>query len=284
LITRFISLIDYKGANMLDEFKQFVATHFPKIATKEEIKNILEVITDHFEHSQQYTPDLFSIHHPMRGPIPFELYDYQRNLLSSYENNRMVVVSTARQMGITSLTSLYLLCKAMNKPEQSIMISSSNSNTARDALDRILYAHKSSSYPLPDVLHKGKGYVQFDNGSCIRISAVNEGALCGLDLNYLFIDNAAFISHSKLDEFLCCAASSTCHGGQIIMVSTPGNQFFTGPYERILLGDDDYWHRVFIDYRDHPRWSQEWEDSVKAMIGQDMFEREYRGSLIQSQT
>lgn len=39
------------------------------------------------------------IQHPIRGIIPFDMYDYQKEMISAYNDNRFVVVLSARQTG-----------------------------------------------------------------------------------------------------------------------------------------------------------------------------------------
>lgn len=48
------------------------------------------------------------IQHPVRGSIPFELYNYQDKMLDTYQEHRQVIVLSARQTGkcLTLTTNL----------------------------------------------------------------------------------------------------------------------------------------------------------------------------------
>ncbi len=39
------------------------------------------------------------IQHPVKGPVPFELYDYQIEMIRAFEKNRQCIVLSARQTG-----------------------------------------------------------------------------------------------------------------------------------------------------------------------------------------
>lgn len=46
-----------------------------------------------------FTENYVKIQHPVKGAIPFKLYDYQKKLLNNYKNNRYNVVMAPRQTG-----------------------------------------------------------------------------------------------------------------------------------------------------------------------------------------
>jgi hypothetical protein len=39
------------------------------------------------------------VQHPVKGRLPFELYDYQEDMVRTYANNRQVVAMCSRQLG-----------------------------------------------------------------------------------------------------------------------------------------------------------------------------------------
>ena len=49
------------------------------------------------------------IQHPIRGKIPFELYDFQEKSVNEFHQNRFNVILKARQLGISTLTAGYSL-------------------------------------------------------------------------------------------------------------------------------------------------------------------------------
>ena len=49
------------------------------------------------------------IQHPIRGKIPFELYDFQEEVVGNFTKERFNVILKARQLGISTLTAGYSL-------------------------------------------------------------------------------------------------------------------------------------------------------------------------------
>ena len=47
------------------------------------------------------------IQHPLKGTIPFDLYDFQENCLSSFQDNRFNIVLKSRQMGLSTVAAAY---------------------------------------------------------------------------------------------------------------------------------------------------------------------------------
>lgn len=71
-----------------------------------------------------FAKNYLKILHPIQGSIPFELHQYQKDLLDIYEKNRYVLVIKFRQGGFTTLTILYLLWKCMFQQDQRVFITS----------------------------------------------------------------------------------------------------------------------------------------------------------------
>ena len=62
------------------------------------------------------------IQHPVRGAIPFELYDYQVDMLRAYQKHKSVVVLSARQTGKSTVSSMFLLWFAIFNFDKTILI------------------------------------------------------------------------------------------------------------------------------------------------------------------
>ena len=45
------------------------------------------------------------VQHPMKGKVPFHLYEYQEASLKTFENHRFNIVLKARQLGLSTLTA-----------------------------------------------------------------------------------------------------------------------------------------------------------------------------------
>ena len=72
--------------------------------TKKEItKEILKAGKDPVYFINNYC----KISHPMKGLIPFKLYDYQEDLISDFNDYRFSIILKARQLGISTITAAF---------------------------------------------------------------------------------------------------------------------------------------------------------------------------------
>ena len=80
-------------------------TNVPQPFTKEEVEEYVKCRDDIVYFLKNYV----QVIHVDKGLIPFDLYDYQEDLINTLHNNRYVIVKSARQSG-KSVTSLgYIL-------------------------------------------------------------------------------------------------------------------------------------------------------------------------------
>jgi len=49
------------------------------------------------------------IQHPIRGKIPFDLYDFQEKTVREFKDNRFNIILKSRQLGISTLSAGYSL-------------------------------------------------------------------------------------------------------------------------------------------------------------------------------
>ena len=79
------------------------------LTRKETLKEIVRCGKD----PGYFIDNYVKISHPMKGLVPFKLYDFQDNLISDFNNNRFNVILKARQLGISTVTAAYI-CWMMN--------------------------------------------------------------------------------------------------------------------------------------------------------------------------
>ena len=62
------------------------------------------------------------IQHPIKGKIPFDLYDFQEKTINEFEQNRMNIILKARQLGISTLTAGYSLWMMTFHQDKNILV------------------------------------------------------------------------------------------------------------------------------------------------------------------
>lgn len=168
------------------------------------------------------------IEHPIRGLIPFDLFDYQTKLLSDYKNVRFNIVNKARQLGISEASAAYALWLMNFRRNKNIVVLATKKETAKNIIRKVKtgLANLPKWLILSDVSSDNVFSIEFKNGS--RIKAVSTAKDAGRSEagSLLIIDEAAHIDN--MEEIWTGLRPVVTAGGSVIMLSSPkgvGNTF-----------------------------------------------------------
>ena len=140
------------------------------------------------------SPTVFAAQTQLDG-VPFEPTNPQYHFYLIAERADHLVVTKARQVGITEAAVRYLLWKAIFKGETSLYFAP-NIGMAEHAAELTLKAYRSlpgwmRSVIAPPLIMSRRQFV-LDNGAAINFGAANLAAACGASAHNIFIDEAAF--------------------------------------------------------------------------------------------
>ena len=98
-------------------------------------KNLKDIIKDEYAKCAS-TPAYFmkryaKIQHPTRGKILFNLYPFQEDVLSEFDNNRWNIVLKSRQLGISTLIAGYSLWMMLFNQDKNILVIATKQETAK---------------------------------------------------------------------------------------------------------------------------------------------------------
>ena len=168
------------------------------------------------------------IQHPVRGLIPFDLYDYQAVLLKDYQENRFNVVLKARQLGISETTAAYATWMMLFRRDKNVVVVATKKETAKNIIRKVATAIKNlpAWLMLTDVVANNVFSIELTNGS--RIKAVSTARDAGRSEagSLLIIDEAAHIEN--MEEIWTGLRPVVAAGGSATILSTPkgvGNTF-----------------------------------------------------------
>src|SRR3990167_11527983 len=77
---------------------------------------------------------------PVKGLVPFIPYEFQKELINSFKTNRFNILLKARQIGATTLSSLWALHLAIFHQNKNILIVATNQSTAMGIIDKVKIA------------------------------------------------------------------------------------------------------------------------------------------------
>ena len=172
-----------------------------------------------------FAKNYVKIVHVDRGLVPFDLYDYQEEMVNTFHNNRFVICKMPRQTGKSTTIVSYLLHYALFNEQSNIAILANKGSTARDILERLKTAYEN----LPKWLQQGvvvwnRGNIEIENGSKIMAASTSSSAVRGSSFNIIFMDEFAHIDPPNLAEEFFTSVYPTISSGEttkVFIVSTP---------------------------------------------------------------
>ncbi len=216
------------------------------------------------------------------GLIHFKLYDYQKELIEHFDENRFSVVLACRQSGKSITACAFLLWYLLFQPEQTIAILANKGAIAREMLTRITTMLEHIPFFLqPGTKVLNRGSIEFENESRIIASATGANSIRGLSVNLLYLDEFAFVENAE--QFYTSTYPVVTSGGQskVIITSTAngiGNMYHK-LYEGAVQGKNEY-KDFKVHWRDVPGRDDAWKKMTVANTSELQFEQEFGNSFL----
>ena len=213
------------------------------------------------------------------GLQPFKLYNFQKEMVDTFHNNRFSICKLPRQSGKSTTIIAYLLHYAIFNANVNIAILANKAAIARDLLGRLQLAYEN----LPKFIQQGvinwnKGSLELENGSRILAAATSSSAVRGGSYNIIFLDEFAYVPNNIAEEFFSSVYPTISSGksSKVMIVSTPHgmNMFYKmwndsiherNSYKPIEVhwsevpGRDEKWKAETIKNTSELQWNQEFE-------------------------
>ena len=219
------------------------------------------------------------------GLVPFSMYDFQKEILNDFHNNRFNIAKLPRQTGKSTTVVAYLLYYAIFYDSVNIGILANKASTARELLGRLQLAYEN----LPKWMQHGilvwnKGNVELENGSKILAASTSASAVRGMSFNILFLDEFAFVPNHVAEQFFASVYPTITSGKstKVIIISTPnGMNHFYKMWEDARRGKNDYVtnevHWSQVPGRD-AKWKEETIKNTSPRQFAQEFECDFLGS------
>jgi len=207
------------------------------------------------------------IQHPIRGKIPFELYDFQEKSVGEFKDNRFNIILKARQLGISTLTAGYALWMMTFHQDKNVLVIATKQEVAKNLVTKVRVMHANlPSWLKQRCVEDNKLNLRYMNGSQIKAVSSGPEAARSEALSLLILDEAAFID--KIDEIWTAAQSTLTTGGSCIALSTPngvGNWF----HKTWIEAEEatGMFNPIKLHWTVHPDRGQEWRDEQDTLLG-----------------
>ena len=219
------------------------------------------------------------------GLIPFNMWDFQEEMVRDFHANRFSICKMPRQVGKTTTTVGYMLWCVLFQEEYNIAILANKGQLAQEILSRVQKAYEY----LPLWLQQGiitwnKRNIELENGSKIYAYATSAAGVRGGTYNLIFLDEFAFVPKNMADEFFTSTYPVISSGqtSKVIIVSTPCglNHFYkmwVDATEKRSLYKPIEIHWSQVPGRD-ARWKEETIRNTSEEQFRQEFETEFIGS------
>ena len=219
------------------------------------------------------------------GIVPFNMWDFQQELIESFHENRFNIAKLPRQTGKSTTCVSYLLHYILFNDNVNVGILANKLSTARDLLGRLQLAYEQ----LPMWLQQGivvynKGSMELENGSKILAASTSASAVRGMSFNIIFLDEFAFIPNHIAEQFFSSVYPTITSGTstKVIIISTPnGMNHFYKLWVDAQKGRNGYaWTEVH--WSKVPGRDAKWKETTIANTSERQFTQEFECEFLGS--
>lgn len=214
-----------------------------------------------------------------KGLVNVPLYDFQKDMINLFHDNRLAIVRCSRQIGKSTAVVMYVLWNVIFRDHQSVLIAAHNGGIAKKNLAALKLAYENLPLWLQQgVVEWNKGNIELENGSKVTSCATGSSSARGGSHNIVILDEYAFVRPSVAEEFFK-STFPTISSGQstkLFIISTPnGMNDFYNKWVAAESGQNDF--KAFTAYWWQVPWKdEEWKKREIANLGSEQaFEQEH---------
>jgi hypothetical protein len=249
--------------------------------TKEQLEEYARCARDPIYFIQKYVK-IVSLD---KGLVPFELYDFQEEMVRTIHSNRFVIAKLPRQSGKSTTVTAYMLHYILFNQSVNVAILANKLSTARELLSRLKLAYEY----LPKWLQQGvlewnKGSIQLENGSKVLASATSSSAVRGGSFNMIFLDEFAYVPQNVAEEFFSSVYPTISSGQEtkVFIVSTPhGMNLYYKLWTDASNGRNSY-IPIDVHWSDVPGRDEKWKQETIANTSEEQFRTEFECDFVGS--
>ena len=249
--------------------------------TKEQVEEYLKCAKDPVHFIKNYVR-IVSLD---EGLVPFEMYDFQEDMVRKIHDNRFVIAKLPRQTGKSTTVISYLLHYILFTQDVNVAILANKLATARELLHRLKLAYEY----LPTWMQQGivewnKGSIVLENGSKILASATSSSAVRGGSFNMIFLDEFAFVPQGVAEEFFSSVYPTITSGQstKVLIISTPkGLNMFYRFWNDAINKRNDY-VPIEVHWSAVPGRDEKWKEQTIANTSEEQFRGEFECDFIGS--
>lgn len=210
------------------------------------------------------------------GVVPFKLYDYQKKMLKTVEDNRFSILMLPRQYGKTTVVAGFLLHQAIFNPKFTIAILANKREQAIEILDRFQTMFEELPWFIqPGVKMWNKGSLSLGNGTKVFTAATSGSSIRGKSVNLVYLDEFAHIEDDVRFYTSTYPVITSGKKTKVIITSTPnGMNLFYKIWTDSENGRNSF-ARCKVHWSEHPHRDEEWKREQLSNMSEKQFAQEF---------
>ncbi len=219
------------------------------------------------------------------GLVPFNLYDFQEEMVKCFHKNRFNIAKLPRQTGKSTTVVSYLLHYIIFNDNVNIGILANKASTSRELLSRLQLAYENlPRWMQHGILAWNKGNVELENGSKILAASTSSSAVRGMSFNIIFLDEFAFVPNHIAEQFFSSVYPTISSGKstKVIIISTPnGMNMFYKLWHDAERGKNEY-TTTEVHWSQVPGRDAAWKEQTIKNTSERQFTQEFECEFLGS--
>ena len=247
-----------------------------------------ETLTEYMkckENPEHFIESYVKIVHVDKGLVSFDMYDYQRDMIHKFNDNRFVICKMPRQTGKSTTIISFLLHYILFNESVNVAILANKGAVARELLSRLQLAYEH----LPKWLQQGavvwnKGNIEVENGSKVIAAATSSSAVRGSSFNIIFLDEFAHVPQNIAEQFFTSVYPTISSGEstKVLIVSTPlGMNMFYKMWIESIEKRNDY-VPIEVHWSEMPGRDEKWKEETIRNTSEVQFTQEFECEFVGS--
>jgi hypothetical protein len=220
-----------------------------------------------------------------KGLVKFNMWDFQKEMMNKFHNNRFSICKLPRQVGKSTTSVAFILHYIIFNENVNVAILANKASLARELLGRLQLAYEH----LPRFLQQGvkewnKGSIELANGSRAMADSTTGSSVRGRSFNVIFLDEFAHVPNNIAEAFFMSTYPTITSGSttKVIIVSTPKgmNLFYRMwteaiEHKSLYVPIEVHWSMV-------PGRDQKWKEETIRNTSQEQFDQEFECEFLGS--
>ena len=189
---------------------------------------------------------------PKKGVTNFKLFDYQKEAIKAFEEDRFNIILAARQMGKSQVVAAFMLWFILFNSNKQCFVLSKDHGSSKDVLKRLSDMFQMVPFFLqPGAKGYAKTYIELSNGSRVESASSSGDSVRGRSIDFIYLDEFAYLDNDVDFYTSTYPAITAIPDSKIIITSTPkgvGNIYYK-LWSNSIIGNNEYnplrwkWHQ-----------------------------------------